>query len=342
VSSTSCSPERADSLLKREEREASSGILPFTESKDFVLPTDPRYRFLAGNGEPLEGCGKWMYRGCLEVDQHSKYDISMNQLTLDGEPAKKFAVVQAYKASCGRLACPICLEKACAKEAAKVAHRVMSFKAPRRMLPFHVVVSVPLQDQYLPYREIRNRAMELAKKAGVLGGSLLFHPYRKYDEPEEEEDLQPDFSVLDSPGSWYVSPHFHLLGYGWIHGKKVKAIHDQSGWVIRNLGVRKPLPGQTLEDAVRATAHYQLSHCGVHPHFHTVTWFGALAYNKLKVSPEPPEKHECPLCGSELQKVEFVHSEDQAIVESSLQEEGVFLVPEGIFQYCRFLRDPGG
>jgi len=48
-----------------------------------------------------------------------------------------------------------------------------------------------------------------------------------------------------------VSPHFHILGYGWVH--HVKENYESNGWIVKNLGIR---------NSVRATAHYQLSHCG--------------------------------------------------------------------------------
>ncbi len=50
---------------------------------------------------------------------------------------------------------------------------------------------------------------------------------------------------------------------------------------------------------------YQLSHAGTHEGIHTVTWFGALAYNKLRIAPWIEEKRFCPLCGQELRRLNW-------------------------------------
>jgi hypothetical protein len=89
-----------------------------------------------------------------------------------------------------------------------------------------------------------------------------------------------------------------MIGYGWIKGAGEEYL--VSGWVSKNLGVR---------ESAYATAFYQLSHCGVwygEGRKHSVTWFGALSYNKLKVDPEEVEKEVCPLCGAELHRLLWV------------------------------------
>ena len=311
-------PARSQVTLSREERESlhSEGILPLTESKDFVSRVDYRYRFLAGNGETLEGCGKWMWRGCLE---HENIDIA-----------------EVYKASCGRLACPICYEKACAKEAVKIEHRIMSFKLKRRNLkPIHVTLSPSELDiQTLSFNGLRRRAEEIAVACGVFGGCIVFHPFRRYNEDDKAEDIATGFDWKEAPACWYVSPHFHILGYGWVH--HVKENYESNGWIVKNLGIR---------NSVRATAHYQLSHCGVNKNYHSVVWFGALSYNKLKVGKVPPQKHLCPFCAREMKKVAFVDEGMKGIVESSLEDEGIMAYPKGTFRYVDILSrlgDGGG
>jgi hypothetical protein len=316
------------------------GIQPFKESnRIWVPPSDVKYRFLAGNGESLSGCGAWMWRGCLE--DHVKHELSPGQLDLCGAPAEGFNVAEAYRASCGRMQCPVCYEKAAAKESVRISHRIMQYKVGK-LLPIHMAVSVAERDWALPFLKMRKLAERLALESGLLGGSIMFHPFRKVNESEEYEQLHPDFSWRDAPACWYVSPHFHIIGFGWIHGERVREIYERTGWIVKNLGVRKPLPGQKVADAVRGTAHYQLSHCGVNERFHTVVWFGALAYNKMHCSPVPPEEHSCPECGAEMMALRFVDSELKDIVESSLMNEGFFNVSVGMFEYKPGLRDPGG
>jgi hypothetical protein len=189
---------------------------------------------------------------------------------------------------------------------------------------------------------MRKRAQKTLLEAGFLGGALIFHPFRKVNTDDDFEQLDPDFSWKDAPACWYISPHFHALGYGWIHGERVREIYAETEWIVRNHGVRIPLPGHTMEDAVRATALYQLSHCGVNKRFHTVIWFGALAYNKMHCSPCPPEEHKCPECGARFRRILWLDPELQSIVESNLEEEAVLMVPVGLFRYQKPIRDPGG
>ncbi|GAI23115.1 unnamed protein product [marine sediment metagenome] len=55
-----------------------------------------------------------------------------------------------------------------------------------------------------------------------------------------------------------------------------------------------------------ATAQYQLSHAGIKSGKHTVTWFGVVAYNKIKIIPEVVEPDVCPECGNRLLRVAWV------------------------------------
>jgi hypothetical protein len=306
--SSSLQPEGLTSLGERE-RGTPKGILPVTRSKrDFVFRGDYRYKFLAGNGESLEGCGRWMWRGCLE---HGNVDVA-----------------EAYHASCGRLACPICYEKACGKLAVRIEHRILSFRLKNRNLkPIHVAVSPSELDiQTLSFSALRRKAQKISMVCGILGGCVVFHPFRRYNEDDLEENLEEGFDWKTAPACWYISPHFHILGYGWIHGTKEN--YEATGWIVRNLRVRK---------SVRSTAHYQLSHCGISDRYHSVVWFGALSYNKLKVGKVPDQKHLCPFCASEMKKIEFVDENQRSIVESSLEFECIRAYPKGTFQYVEEL-----
>lgn len=135
------------------------------------------------------------------------------------------------------------------------------------------MLSPDTTDYNLPYSKFRKKAYKIAKMSGFKGGLLIFHPYR----------FQPK----------RLEPHFHLLGHGFI--KWSLKLCNKTGWVVKNLGYRKTISG---------TAYYQLSHCGVHEHFHAVTWFGKLSYGKMKIGKMPePEKPKCPICKRTLVKL---------------------------------------
>jgi len=131
----------------------------------------------------------------------------------------------------------------------------------------------------LEYEDLRRRTYSISKESGFRGGSCIFHPFRENDLTKE----------------WYFSPHFHLIGYGWIQGTKEG--YARHGWIVKNVGLRKTVSG---------TALYQLSHAGIHEKYHTVTWFGTLSYNKLKVPRQLPSKETCPICGERLRPLIYV------------------------------------
>jgi hypothetical protein len=140
---------------------------------------------------------------------------------------------------------------------------------------------------------MRSEAIRVSKRVGIVGGSMIYHPFRE-----------------NRSKTWFFSPHFHVIGYGWHRGFKV------SGWVVVNHGVRK---------SVHATVMYQLSHAGVHEKYHTTTWFGDLSYNKLKVPLLIVEKPKCPLCGSELVPLIYV---GEGSVPPPVDEGDYFLCAE--------------
>ena len=228
---------------------------------------------LPGHGRAYDNCGLFWRKGCLEVENH-----------LEAHAGK--AEIKVIKRTCGRPSCPVCYESWAGKEAGKIEYRLSQWKPKKRRKVVHVVASPPERDWGLPYPELRSKSYKVLKRVGIYGGSCIFHPFR------EREFIK----------TWYFSPHFHILGFGWV--RDTKKAYKKNGWVVKNLRIRKTVSG---------TALYQLSHAGVHSEYHTVTWFGCLSYNKLRVRPQKRERDVCSLCGSELRKVLWVGEGDPPV-----------------------------
>jgi len=263
---------------------------------------------LPGHGEPYGDCGtlfKWRVKGCLHVEDHVQEVIS-------GEKVAGKIYILLKKRTCLRAVCPVCYEKWAGKEAHKIERRLKASGVKKK--PIHLIVSVPVGLWYEDARVLRKKAYEMALRCGFIGGSCIFHPFRS-----DKEDL----GLENSPnfvGRWYVSPHFHMIGYGWIHGTAEN--YEVSGWVVKNAGVRK---------SVVATAQYQLSHAGVNGKSHTVTWFGRLSYNKLRLSREDKSEDLCPLCGAPLVWLRWVGEGEPPLPD----EEGEYFVePGGWVESC--------
>lgn len=289
---------------------------------------------LPGHGQAYDECGGFGWKGCLEVWRHAGTEH-------EGE-----AYLKKFRRSCGRAECPICYEQWASKEAHAAMRR---FDAARRLgvlsrkKLIHVVASPPLalveqlDNGELDYSRMRNQAYKNAIDSGAKGGMCIFHAFRWRC---RICGLDDESCRCDGPeGVWYWSPHFHMVAYGWIDG--TKANFEKTGWLVRNLGVRKSLYG---------TIQYQLSHAGVWMKDEgeggekggegilplakskrvTITWFGSLSYNKLKIERED-YRELCPICQSPLVLVEYVGQGDPpSTLDGSGSDVGEMFLKVGI------------
>jgi hypothetical protein len=232
---------------------------------------------LPSHGESYADCGSTLVKGCIHAEDHHGQDLF-------GKSREGKIFVRLFKRTCLRAVCPICYEKWAGKEAIKAEQRLNAwFKGScKKPHVVHVVVSPPKKWQNVKdYALLRKVTYRILRKRGVIGGMLIFHPYRRNRELKK----------------WYWSPHFHVLCYGWIHGVARNFVLD--GWIVKNLGIRK---------TIRGTIMYVLSHCGIHNAYHSVTWFGKLSYNKLHVDYLDPLEEYCPLCGRKLVPLKWINN----------------------------------
>ena len=216
---------------------------------------------LTGRGVKGVGCGILVFLGCLNKHAHPE--------------GKNHVKVRAQ--SCNKSSCPACYMKAAIKEAHRAIHRFVQFDGRPYKYTKHIVASVPKDEYDLDFKDMKTNARRALKEAGVEGGLLIFHPAR-WNGP--------------SPDDYYYSPHFHVVGHGWVEG--TEDVHQLTGWIVHNLGLRKSVVG---------TISYILSHAGTKGKTHTSTWFGSMSYNKFHSEPEPDYDPLCPYCGNPLVKL---------------------------------------
>lgn len=207
------------------------------------------------------------------------------------------------------------------------------------------------------FKKLKAKVSRIARKVGFLGGCMIFHPFANDELDNEDPDNvkvtwdpasgEFDYKALKAymdrvnyrnakPGEpakesrvWYIRPHFHLIGYGWI--ENVVQVHEKTDYVVKNLGVR---------DSVFMTALYQLSHAGYKEGQHTVSWIGALSnrtYKKLMpldVLPIAPAV--CPECDNELKAVEWVGEGESPLSDET--EEGMYSVDPAGWRYVPDIR----
>ncbi len=245
-----------DSYIKKLKAQSFAGDFV----SDITLPGH------SSNGK--ESCGKWKLTGCLERDYHNS----------------GMSHVKKSLMSCNSKSCNICFESAIKREAHAIKNRMFTFanlknnrkiylKTNRVRILSHVVVSVPDKEYYKATtkagrKELRATQRMIMKSLDIDGGCTILHPYRF------TKDLE----------NAYLSPHFHNIVTGWIDGGIVKQIHEQTGWVVRQVSVL-----ETEHEAYSLSA-YLLSHAGIYEKEvgsrsseHSISYFGECQNSKFKV-----------------------------------------------------------
>ncbi len=263
-----------------------SSDTPLSSLPDFLLPNYKVNNWgLPGHGESKDDCGGYFRKICLNIDEHPD----------------NLAVFKTMTHRCYDPKCPICWKSWALREADRITHRIESFAHKFNWLgrPIHAMISVPSSLYHLSFNKLKIIARRLLKKVGFLGGSVILHCYRQKCVLcgfHKETFTKKCSNCGSSSFSWYFSPHFHVIGFGWIVGEDVSDTYESSGWVIKNLGVR---------NSVFGTAFYQLTHCAIwygSGKKHSVTWIGLLSYNsKYKIPPMPKHSTRCPWCGAKME-----------------------------------------
>jgi hypothetical protein len=246
-----------------------------SEILDWVLPDVKVDNWgLPGHGAARADCGSFFMRACFNVDEHPDH----------------LAVFQPFVHRCFDPKCPEDWRFWLLREADRISTRIETAMKQKSWMgtPIHYMESVPQKLWHLSKEKLIHRAYAIAKRNGFLGGACIWHPFRETDD-----------------GRWYYSPHFHFLGFGWITEGAMGAELKKSGWLVKNLRIRES------SASVFGTAYYQLTHCGVWygPNKrHSVTWFGELSYNKLKIPKSIDDRDQvvCPYCGQPLKSVHWV------------------------------------
>lgn len=233
------------------------------------------------SGKNYEKVGDWYLTGTL--DSHARCGEFVRALGCEDfgkDDLKHDRIIETY--SCHRPGCPECYESWAFRDAEKATERLLEgqqlyFNAGKKFSLKHVVFSPDPSDhrdikhmiEQGRYNVFKAKAIEVIKKAGVIGGCITPHFWRQVGEKEELPDnvLIP---VGLKEGDWYFSPHFHTIVAGFMI-PSVK-FHNDTGWVYKNLGKRK---------SVKDTIFYFLTHCANHKNHHAISWFGIFSYNKL-------------------------------------------------------------
>ena len=245
------------------------------------------------------------YKGCLEVDLHG-------QVRLDGVDTSGMVFAKPVRRNCGRFECPECSQTWMAKGAKRIEHRLLEYEKMRqkawsgfKLYPKHVTISPP---QDIPQDELQGnmpkykaKIHKLLTSVGLYGGVGMYHPFRWQCWECGAPRKMGQKTCSKCGGVSFMknyAPHFHFIGVGFIDGRKVKRVFEETGYFIKNIN-------GTARDIFR-TAQYILSHCAKREGGRAFTWFGTLSYVKFKAGKYAELGEPCPICGSFMVPVVYV------------------------------------
>lgn len=223
---------------------------------------------LPGTFEQHDWCGKWAYRGCLNVNGHRHNE------TFAGK-----GYLKTFQRSCFRADCELCMPKWMGRSSNKATRRIEKYEELYHKKVKHIIISVPRYDYGLTKKAQSKKAYSVLKSLKCEGGAIIYHPFR-YDRGLKE---------------WYYSPHFHVLGFGWISG--VAENYSKNGYFVKNLGFR---------NSTFSTFYYQLSHAGIKKHNQSLIWFGDASYSNVELKDLEDLSLKCPICEEKLHELVLI------------------------------------
>ena len=241
---------KATRIIVNENGDISKGLTYWSEAyfDGFGLP---------GQKEFKPFCKKWISKGCNNTRQH---------------PDNKHYAEHTLK-SCKMASCPKCSTDWINKQSNRATQRFMKFTENKQYKFRHIVLSPPQHNiQNRSYKSLKKWLDHTLKVANIKTASVVFHPFRFHD----QEKIQP-----------YVSPHFHLIVYGYV--TNTTEVYNKTKWLIKNKG------NLETEIDIFNCVRYMLSHAGVKSRSHALRYLGDISYRKLKVE-KISEKHHCPYC----------------------------------------------
>jgi Zn finger protein HypA/HybF involved in hydrogenase expression len=252
---------------------------------------------------------------------------------------------------CKNFSCPECYPWAASRAARRAADRLKGcFFAWNEygVKPGyfnHIELSVPpvLYSEF-DTNKFKAMAVKYAKRIGLTGGIVIFHPYRIKE--EYQRSIQQALSILISEGkiergerkigswegihknvlnlsSWkdYVrfSPHYHFVGYFRME-EKSNIFCRATAWTYTNISMKKR-KGEEDEAATRRIISYLLTHHSVVTGKQNYTYFGLASYNKVtKVTRRERKYKQCPRCESDMYKIAVYSETEIEAIESGLRK----------------------
>lgn len=228
---------------------------------------------------------------------------------------------------CARPSCPSCAHYTITKKTPEQTARIWTKRKEllhtddwKNQFIHHVAVSVPPELRYLALtpegkRKLDKLMLEISKKAGIVGGLYVFHPFRYGD----DDDIPPEgWAPEDGQRFATFEPHYHIVGFGFIDNRKGKTsvteqIEASTGWVVKSIRSSSKTDENPIKgpEDVTAILYYIKTHAGIPDEdgaqigrYKSVIAFGICGPNaQVHVADvEVKQPQICPECGAPMIK----------------------------------------
>lgn len=321
------------------------GILSITKSNSQITtinelePISPGFIFIAG-GDKYEDCGRHITKGCGNLAGHSNGLLYLKRLCYH---CYRFECPVCFEYWASHQAQVITKKFLCYALRKRVVvvdeltHELKSYwdfsrvdeiyyeldftrrhklidkafrTAGRGKRPIHCVVSFGEWDYSKPEKELRKLAVKVAKKVGLHGFIVVFHPLRRLD-----KDIPYEL------GNVRYSPHYHFVGFGWINYESVNEVWKTESIIFKRIGVC---------NSVYATLRYEFSHCAKKQGSKAYSYYGSLHWRLLGKTPKMLRYgHLCQMCGEKLQRARWIGSGEDPLENWA----GEFLCEPGNWEF---------
>lgn len=172
----------------------------------------------------------------------------------------EYIIIRNY---CYQPGCPLCFKMWAKKQGSIAGNKFMGFRKllvkegiiPKyyKRLARHYILSPPIEEAKDKlsdegYKAFRTWGKEKAVELGIVGGHLVVHSKRRHCTRCDKDEY--GCNCEDPTFHFVYSPHFHVVGYGFIPESE-----KGQEWVVKNLGLRESI-GKTIS--------YELSHAGLY------------------------------------------------------------------------------
>lgn len=278
-------------------------------------------------------CGQWV--NPLICPNYKKEDVKKwDDVTFPKSDNKKHHDRFMVQHHCHNANCPICYKNAANRQSKIVTEKLIQAHKLYKEIGVDlktfrhwtflidpeegIGACMTLEDA----KKLRRQLYVHLKRLGCKGAVVIFHPFRQNDPKDEVGEYKYDIA----PYAWYPSPHFHLVGCGFLEKSSIFYEETFHSWGYKMIREIDPNNTESLKKTISYIVGYQSSHCGIAKGWQAVTYFGCFHSSQLKKSTVKKEEKtiKCRLCGADLHSKAILLDDNEDMDWDNAPDLGVY------------------